>query len=102
MSETKTAADLLSEIDRMYLESKKARRSRISMEWGVWSGEMNRGIRKRIAENDPEKEKLKLVFVYWQNASILLELHFKSRLLKRKQKKECRAIMEYLKKQILT
>ncbi len=97
-----TPTELLSEIDRMYLESKKARRSRLSMEWGIWSGEMNRNIRKRIAEDDPEKEKLKLVFAYWQNASILLELHFKSRLLKRKQKKECREIMEHLKKQILT
>jgi hypothetical protein len=92
---------LLSEIDRMYSESKKARHSRLSLEWGIWSGEMNRAIRKRIAENDPEKEKLKLVFVYWQNASILLELHFKSKILRRKKKKECREIMEHLKKQIL-
>ena len=72
-----TPLDWVKTID---LESKKAlenKQSRFSGEWGMWSSVMNRHIRKRIEENDPDSEKLKFVFMYWVSMSQCIELAYK-------------------------
>ncbi len=85
----KTAIEYLDIIDMAYFEARKDRVSRFSVEWGKWSVKMNRAIKLRIKdENDPDNLKLKYVFIYWTIMSQLLELHFRFRLLKNKQKKK--------------
>jgi len=69
-------------IDRNFLEAKN-RISRMDLKWGIWSGRMNRGISAKIKAGGLSKEhitRLQLVSSYWQTMSILLELHYKSRL----------------------
>jgi len=72
-----TPLDWVKTID---LESKKALEnnwSRFSVHWGLWSSVMNRHIRKRIEENDPESDKLKFVFRYWVSMSQCVEMAHK-------------------------
>jgi hypothetical protein len=72
-----TPLDWVKTID---LESKKAlenKWSRFNLQWGMWSSVMNRHIRKRIEENDPDSEKLKFVFMYWISMSQCIEMAHK-------------------------
>jgi hypothetical protein len=96
----KTPEQLIRDIDRMLRQCKKQRLSRLSVEWGKWSVEMNRPLRDRMKKDDPEKERLALVFLYWQSASVLLELEYKNRVLGNKKKRQCRKDMAALKDQI--
>jgi len=85
----KTAIGYLDIIDIAYFEARKDRISRFSVEWGKWSTTMNRAIRIRIQdEKDPENLKLRYVFIYWTIMSQLLELHYRYKILKNKQKKK--------------
>jgi len=61
-------------IDEKFKEAMDKKMSRFDVEWGVWSHEMNRGIRIRVDSKDPESTRLKYVFVYWLLTSQLLEL----------------------------
>ena len=83
-----TPIGYLNLIDRKYLEARKNRISRFSVEWGKWSGVMNRIIQVRIKDNgDSDKVRLAYVFMYWTIMSQLVELHYKFKLLRRKEKK---------------
>ena len=69
--------DYLDLIDAKYVEAKEKGLSRLDVEWGIWSGRMNREIRKKRESGEhPQKTLLHQVFVYWQNRSQLLEAHF--------------------------
>jgi len=77
----------MSLIDRKYAEAKAKRISRLDMEWGKWSTKMNRETKAKIETGThPQKDLLKYIFNYWVNRSQLLELHHKSRFLKRAHK----------------
>jgi len=89
-------------IDQKYFEAKKARISRFSVEWGIWSREMNLETQKLITSKHPKSLELKYVFIYWVNRSQLLELHYKSKILKSGLKKKLEKECADLKKNILT
>ena len=61
-------------IDVMFLDHKKKRLSRYSIEWGKWSREMNLKLQVRMKEN----LLLKQVFGYWIIMSKLLESYYKT------------------------
>lgn len=69
--------DYINIIDEQYNSCKKQGLSRTSLEWGMFSSEMNRELRLRIESGDKEHLILKYVFTYWVTVSQLLELHFK-------------------------
>jgi len=89
-------------IDLKYMEAKKSRISRFSVEWSVWSREVNIETQKMIKANHLQSLELKYVFIYWVNMSQLLELYHKSKLgrlgLKKKIEKESKS----LRKEILS
>ena len=68
--------ELLDHILEKYKEVKQQKLSRYSLEWGKWSSEMNRCIRKRIDDKDSNSLQLKYVFKYWIIQSQTLELHY--------------------------
>ena len=83
-----TPIEYLNLIDRKYLEAKRNKISRFSVEWGKWSAVMNRVIQARIKDKgDADKVKLGYVFIYWTIMSRLIELHYKFRLFKNREKK---------------
>jgi len=69
--------DYVEIIDEQYNTCKKRGLSRMSLEWGRFSAEMNREIRSRIESEDTESLSLRYVFTYWVTISQLLELNFK-------------------------
>lgn len=76
-------------IDQKYFEAKRKRLSRFSVEWGTFSRGMNLEIRAKIEEGKhPQTPLLKSILPYWLTTSELLELHFKSRILKRVKKRQ--------------
>jgi hypothetical protein len=84
-------------ISRKYQECKKEGLGRMSMEWSLFSSEMNRETRHRIERNDPDSLGLKYVFIYWVTISQLLDLHFTYKgkpFGKNKIKKKQREVME--------
>lgn len=94
-----TPEEYIELIDRKYLEAKKKKLSRMSVEWGKWSREMNLELRQRIeSRSDPEELRLKHVVVYWTLRSQLLELHYSKPnfglVKKKKLSKECRQMKE--------
>lgn len=98
-----TAIEYLNLIDQKYLEARKSRISRFSVEWGRWSRTMNTVITARIKDiKDADKVKLSYVFIYWTMMSQLLELHYKFKLLKRKEKKRLFGESEDIKEIIIT
>jgi len=70
---------LVNHIDDQLLLALSQKLSRMSVEWGIWSGAMNRATRERVKNKDPWSDKLELTFQYWQLVSQLLELHFKKK-----------------------
>ena len=61
-----TAIEYLNLIDRKYLEARKSKISRFSVEWGQWSAAMNRVIQIRIKDiGDADRVRLGYVFIYW-------------------------------------
>lgn len=83
-----TPEELIKYIDNQlkYFINKQA--SRFSLEWGMWSSEMNRSTRKKAKDDsglsELEKTKYNHVFAYWVAASNLLEIYAGSgRLLKK-------------------
>jgi len=80
-------------IDKKFREARAKRLSRMDMEWGMWSADMNRQLRVYTEKKDPKQILYKYIFVYWTLMSQLLELnyHYKNKLfgkvhIKRKRK----------------
>lgn len=69
---TKEIQDLIALIDSKYIDAKADGLSRMSVEWGRWSREMNVELRKK------DDILSKYVFIYWTLKSRLLEVFFKS------------------------
>ena len=95
------AAEYVELIEEMYKKARLKKISRMSVEWGMWSRQMNLETRARIESGkDPEELKLKYVFVLWTTRSQLLELHYERPFFKlaRKKKlaKECRQLKEMI------
>jgi len=83
--------DMIKKIDLNYFEFKKNKASRYSVEWGVWSREMNLKIHEVLKNETTNKQiKARLVYVFfmWVSASRLLELNCKHRLTKSVQKRK--------------
>lgn len=97
-----TAKEFLAYIDEHFNDAKKKGISRMSVEWGKWSREMNLVIRKRLeSKSDPEEMFLKYVFVYWTAISQRLELNFKGRILNGGKIKKSAKEAEQIKKIIM-
>jgi len=80
----KNKKDFLDLIDEKYFGARKKRISRLSVEWGKWSREMNLELRERIESGkDKEELELKYVIIYWTIRSKMLELVHKSKFLRR-------------------
>jgi hypothetical protein len=89
---------LIDLIDRKFNEAKQKNISRFSVEWGLWSRQMNLFIREKIDGNHPKHVLFKYVIMYWTIKSQMLELYHLSRIRKlgkkNKLKKEANAIKE--------
>lgn len=95
-----------------FYDAKKKRLSRMSIEWGMWSREMNLVLRSRMESKsepidlvDPDDEtvlRLKYVMVYWTLISQLLELYFQGSLLRAGKIKRKRKEADEILKIILT
>ncbi len=97
------AKEFIDYIDSKFLDAKKRKLSRMSIEWGKWSREMNCILRDRInAKEDPEELKLKYVITYWAIKSQILEFcHKKKNLNSGKIKRSAKEAAK-IKKMILT
>ena len=92
-------------IKRNYATAREAGLSRLSVEWGTWSREMNLQIRKHIEQEEhPEYVRLKYVFVLWVTVSQLLELYhrYPASFLKRGRKRKLEKEIRDLEKIILS
>jgi len=99
----KTKKDFLDLIDEKYFDARKRRLSRMSVEWGKWSREMNLELRERIESGkDKEELELKYVIIYWTIRSKSLELVHRSKILGRKKIKKLSKEALDIKKIILT
>jgi hypothetical protein len=100
--EMKTPEQYVNEIDALFIKCRAKKLGRMSLEWGEPSAEMNREIRQRIEDKDPESVKLKYIYVYWVLRSGLLELFARSKgglLFKGKitrQSRECKKIRKVI------
>lgn len=74
-----TPEDWLRHINREANRALKNGISRFDVEWGKWSAEMNRHLRMRIEEGDPETPRLKVVFYYWILISQAIEFAHKKK-----------------------
>lgn len=61
-------------IDKKFEEAKAKGISRMSLEWGMWSGELNRELKTYTEKEGPKQVIYKYTFVYWVLKSQLLEL----------------------------
>lgn len=99
MTEAKKYIEL---INQKYLEAKRNKISRFSVEWGKWSRDMNLEIGELTKSKTPQVATLKYVFVYWINRSKLLELYHKSKISNMGLKKRLEKEGQQLKKDILS
>jgi len=95
---TQEIRDLIELIDKKYSEAKEAKISRLSVEWGKWSREMNVELRKK------DGILFKYVTIYWTLKSQMLEMFFKhpSKMVKVRRKKRMQKEIADIKKIILT
>lgn len=95
--QTWTPSEFVDLIDEKFLEHSKVRNSRYSLEWGMWSKQMNVVLRSRIdTKTDEWDTKLKLVVNYWFLVSEIVQFIHRSRYLKvgqRKKRQKDRAFM---------
>ena len=106
---TWTPEQFVKHIDDHFNDAKKKRLSRMSIEWGMWSREMNLVLRSRMESKsepiDPDDEtvlRLKYVMVYWTLISQLLELYFQGSLLRAGKIKRKRKEADEILKIVLT
>ena len=64
-------------IEDKYQSARDRKISRMSMEWSIWSAEMNRELRKYTEKSSNTQILYKYVFIYWILLSQLLELKFR-------------------------
>jgi len=69
----------LDKIDEAYATGKLDGISRYSMEWSMFSREMNIEIHKKIKSDHPEKLLFKMILPYWFNRSAMLEIYFSNK-----------------------
>lgn len=77
-----TVDELIKYIDNQYKHAKSKGWSRMSVDWGKWSREMNLVLRERIEALEAKENlcvQLKCVYIYWLVRSQLLELHYKGK-----------------------
>ncbi len=91
------AKDFVEYIDEKFNEAKHNKISRINIDWGGWSREMNIILRDRInSKKDIEGLRLKHVIAYWTTKSQILEFYYKSKILNagkiKRRKKEAKDI----------
>lgn len=67
---------LIDHIDDQLKLCRKQKVKRTSTAWGIWSTCLNIATKNRVADKDPESDKLELTFQYWQLTSQLLDLYF--------------------------
>jgi len=82
-----TPIDFVKYIDKKYMEAKKDRISRLSVQWGQWAREMNIVLRSKTEVPDHHDEmptRFKYVFAYWILRSQLLELYHSYRFTKKR------------------
>ena len=110
---TWTPEQFVKHIDEHFNDAKKKRLSRMSIEWGMWSREMNLVLRSRMESKSEPSEpvdpidnenvlRLKYVMVYWTLISQLLELYFQGSLLRAGKIKRKRKEADEILKIILT
>jgi len=88
---TQELKDYIDLIDEKYQEAKQQKLSRLSVEWGTWSREMN------LKTKNYKNLGFKYLFIYWVMKSQLLELHFKTRFKQSKKKQLAREAKNYRK-----
>ena len=62
-------------IDKKFEVARAKGISRMSLEWGMWSGELNRELKTYSEKEGPKQVLYKYTFVYWVLKSQLLELY---------------------------
>ena len=73
----KTPEDFINQIDEKFEEAREKRMSRLNLEWGKWSADMNRELREFTEDdNNPGQVIYQYVFIYWVLTSQILELYF--------------------------
>lgn len=78
-----TPKQLVDEIDMMFDKAVENGWHRMSLDWSIWSADLNRGIRGRIEGGDPDSFLLRYVFIYWAVVSQLLDMQSKKFLIKK-------------------
>jgi len=87
------------EIDIRYREAKRDRiHPRQDIAYQKWAANMNRAILNHITSGHEDAERLKYVHGYGLAKTQLLELHIKSRILKKGQKRRLREHIKGLRK----
>lgn len=80
-----TAEEYLKLVHAKFNDCMKKRLSRRDLEWGVFSGQINRDVREQLKKLSPESKEainLKLAFGIWQAMSRILELNHQSKIKK--------------------
>jgi hypothetical protein len=75
-----TPKQLVDLIDQKFTAGKQKGLSRFSIEWGLWSRQMNLYIQEKIGENGPKAILFKYAMYYWVLKSQMLELNFRSKI----------------------
>lgn len=96
-----TPKQLVDLIDQKFLAGKQKGLSRFSIEWGLWSRQMNLYIQEKIKENGPKVILFKYAMYYWTVKSQMLELHFRSKVGKLGKKNKLKNEAIQIKKTVL-
>jgi hypothetical protein len=75
-----TPKQLVDLIDQKFLAGKQKGLSRFSIEWGLWSRQMNLYVQEKIKEGGPKAILFKFTLYYWVIKSQMLELNFRSKI----------------------
>lgn len=85
---TNEVLKFLEKIELNYYQAKTNGRSRMSIEWGKWSREMNLELRVKMKKGYETNVLMKYLFMYWINRSELLELYYKNPLFGKSKRKQ--------------
>ena len=75
-----TPKQLVDLIDQKFTAGKQKELSRFSIEWGLWSRQMNLYIQEKIKEGEPKAILFKFTLYYWVIKSQMIELNFRSKI----------------------
>lgn len=98
------ALDYLYCVEEEYREAREKKISRMDIQWGKYSHQMNKATRQLIREKHPDSFMLKLQFNIWVAYSELLELYYRYPAANRKKKEKRKLItaIKLLKKVLKT